>query len=61
MVSRVEIIEVGDELGIVLPEGALQHLNARIGDEVILVERAGGFKILRRPSEPPAQDGDTQS
>lgn len=51
MATKVEVIAVGDELGIVLPPETLEHLKVSIGDTVHFTETANGFRISRLDSE----------
>ncbi len=48
---RTEIIEIGDSLGFVLPERVVERLGVKAGDEVYLVERAGGLYLERKALE----------
>ncbi|MBS1822342.1 MAG: hypothetical protein JST61_10260 [Acidobacteria bacterium] len=52
MVTKVEVIAVGDELGIVLPPETLEHLKVSIGDTVNFTETANRFRISRLDSDP---------
>jgi hypothetical protein len=47
----LEIIEIGDDLGFILPEDLRQKLNARADDTLRIVETTTGFTILANDSE----------
>ena len=53
MTAKVEIIAIGDDLGIILPDEALQHLGVQPGDTLSVVKVAGGFELkpLKMPEE----------
>ena len=42
----LEIIEIGDDLGFILPEDLRKKLNARADDTLRMVETTTGFTIL---------------
>lgn len=48
---RIEIIEIGDELGMILPDEVLTRLGVKAGDDVFLVERASGLHLERKAAE----------
>jgi antitoxin component of MazEF toxin-antitoxin module len=41
MARELEVICVGDSLGIILPEDVLQHLGVEIGDTLSITEVSG--------------------
>jgi putative addiction module antidote len=44
-VTKLELMAIGDSVGIVLPEDVLAQLNAREGDFLFLTEAPDGFRI----------------
>jgi antitoxin component of MazEF toxin-antitoxin module len=46
----LEIIEIGDGIGIILPEDLLRKLNARADDTLHIVETSTGCTILANDS-----------
>ena len=49
--TKVEIIAVGDECGIILPDDLLARMQINVGDELFAVPTHEGFKLV------PAQRG----
>jgi hypothetical protein len=49
-VHVLEIIEIGDGLGFILPENLRKKLNARADDTLRIVETTTGFTILANDS-----------
>jgi putative addiction module antidote len=47
---KVDVAEIDETLGIVLPNEVLQQLNVRVGDFLYLTESPDGFHIS--PSDP---------
>ena len=47
MPLKVEIIQVGEELGIELPESVLRRLNVGVGDEVQITDSPDGIRLSR--------------
>jgi bifunctional DNA-binding transcriptional regulator/antitoxin component of YhaV-PrlF toxin-antitoxin module len=45
---RTEVIEIGDSLGIMLPNEALARLGSKVGDELYLFERQGSLFLKRK-------------
>lgn len=43
--QTLELIEIGDELGIILPDEVLAKLNVGLGDEIYLTEIDNGFTL----------------
>ena len=41
--QTLKLIEIGDELGIILPDEVLAKLNVGLGDEIYLTEIGNGF------------------
>jgi hypothetical protein len=52
----LEIIEIGDGLGFILPEDLQKKLNARADDTLGMVETATGFTILANDPVPKEQN-----
>jgi hypothetical protein len=44
---QTEIIEVGDALGLILPDGVLARLDVKVGDDMLLIEREGSLYLER--------------
>lgn len=42
---RLKIIQIGNSLGVILPKELLAKLNVAKGDELIVTDAAGGFRI----------------
>jgi putative addiction module antidote len=51
MSTKLEIVDVGGSLGIVLPEDVLKHLKVEVGDTLWLSGVADGVGISRLNSE----------
>jgi hypothetical protein len=47
----VEVIAIGDELGVVLPDWAKQHLGVESGDELAVRETPAGVELRPEPAE----------
>ena len=45
MTSELEIVTIGDSLGILLPEEVLQRLGVEIGDTLSIAEVPGGIQL----------------
>ena len=43
--TKLELIDVEGELGVVLPEQMLSRLGATLGDELVLVETSPGYLL----------------
>lgn len=54
---RIEIVEIGNELGMILPDEVLTRLGVKAGDDVSLVERAGGLYIEWKAAEDVGEAG----
>ena len=50
----LELIEVGDSLGVVLPNEALARLKLEKGDTVFLTDAPGGFRLT--PYDPAIEE-----
>jgi putative addiction module antidote len=50
MQTTLKVIQVGNSLGIILNEDALQVLGVKEGDELILTSEGGGFRVT--PADP---------
>ena len=48
--TKVEIISIGDELGIILPQQVLKRLGFEGGDDFVVSETAYGIEL--KPLEP---------
>jgi hypothetical protein len=44
--TKLELIDVEGELGVVLPEQILSRLGATLGDELVLVETSPGYLLI---------------
>ncbi|MGO4451909.1 hypothetical protein AB4Y96_23565 [Phyllobacterium sp. TAF24] len=42
---RVTLIQVGDEVGFIFPDGILERYNLKTGDELELIVTDYGFKL----------------
>lgn len=51
----LQIIEIGDDLGFILPEDLRKKLNAHADDTLRIVETPTGFTILANDSVPEEQ------
>ena len=51
MARELEVICVGDSLGIILPEDVLQRLGVEIGDTLSITEVYGGIHLSRSALE----------
>jgi hypothetical protein len=49
--QTLELVEVGDEIGLILSEELLVKLNLRLGDEVQLLETKNGFMLYSNKSK----------
>lgn len=49
--QTLELVEVGDEMGLILSEEFLVKLNLRLGDEVQLLETKNGFMLYSNQSK----------
>ena len=43
--TTVEVIRVGEELGIILPPETLKHLNVQVGDTLYITEQPDGIHL----------------
>jgi putative addiction module antidote len=55
MMKSLELIEVGDALGVILPEEVIAKLQVGLGDEIYLTETANGFALTKFDPEFEAQ------
>jgi len=55
VVVKLELIAIGDSLGVALPEEVLARLKVRVGDFLVLTEAPDGFLITR--SDPDLRNG----
>jgi antitoxin component of MazEF toxin-antitoxin module len=55
MLTKLEIIEIGDELGVILPEEILASLGVREGDEIVAEIVPGGC-LLKATSKGATQN-----
>ena len=53
--KSLELIEVGDALGVILPEDVIAKLQVGLGDEIYLTETANGFALTKFDPEFEAQ------
>jgi hypothetical protein len=45
MIDKLEVIEIGDEQGIELPQWVMERLGVRAGDMLLMSEVAGGIEL----------------
>lgn len=50
MARTLEVIEIGDEVGVVIPDEILSRWQRREGDRIYLTETDGGFILT--PDDP---------
>ena len=43
--TTVDVIRVGEELGIILPPETLKHLNVQVGDSLYITEQSDGIRL----------------
>ena len=48
---KLKLVKIGEEIGIILPQAALDMLVVREGDSVYLVPVPGGYRISRADSD----------
>lgn len=58
-VKKLEVIEVGTDLGMIFPPDLLKQLDCKEGDSVVITEMANGFH-LRKCTASEAQQSDLQ-
>ena len=54
--NSIELLEIGDSLGFVLPDEMLQRLKVGVGDTLFLMQTERGFNLTTVDPQP-AQDG----
>ena len=47
---ELDVVAIGDALGIVLPADALAHLAVKVGDSLFLIETPDGFRVASQNS-----------
>ena len=57
--QRLELIEVGDGLGIIFSEAMCARLKVRLGDEIHLSPTPHGFELQSNPSDSPVSSEKT--
>lgn len=57
--QRLELIEVGEGLGIIFSEALCARLKVGLGDEIHLIPTPHGFALQSNPSDPPVFPGET--
>jgi putative addiction module antidote len=55
MVRSLELIEIGDDLGVILPEDVTAKLQVGLGDEIYLTETANWLTLTKFDPEFEAQ------
>ncbi len=45
---KLEITEVGDGLGLLIPDEVMRGLDAQVGDDLVLVELDKGYRLAKR-------------
>ncbi|MFL6858417.1 MAG: AbrB/MazE/SpoVT family DNA-binding domain-containing protein [Allosphingosinicella sp.] len=55
MIYKLKIEKIGSAAGLVLPQEALDHLGARVGQTLIATKTAGGVELVLAPTEFEAQ------
>ncbi|MDD2881060.1 MAG: hypothetical protein PHQ58_11530 [Rhodoferax sp.] len=48
---KTELVEVGDSLGLVLPDALLSRWNLTVDDTIFMTETASGFMLSPHPAE----------
>jgi putative addiction module antidote len=48
MNTTLKIIRIGNSAGVILPKALLEQLDARIGDELAVVETENGIELIAR-------------
>jgi bifunctional DNA-binding transcriptional regulator/antitoxin component of YhaV-PrlF toxin-antitoxin module len=48
---KVTVLTMDDSGALILPDAILSHLNAKVGDELVVTETARGYHIARNDSK----------
>ncbi len=54
MRSNTQIIEIGDSLGILLPEDFVSRFGLKDGDTILAIKEPGGFRLVPQGQGPRA-------
>lgn len=52
--TKVELVQIGDSLGLLLPPETLERLRVKIGDSLLVTENASGVTLT--PYSPPLDE-----